>query len=197
MHHFYNLGYVSEYIRSFGFLAPLVTLIFFIIQASVPIFPYAVLVTVSVVIFGVKIGFMLSMIGALGGSILCFWICRRFGADWFNDKILGRWNYDTRKINSGMAFGGIVVAHLVPVFPSALITMAASVSGVSFLSFVVSTTLGLIPITMLYTGLGWYLFYIQNIHKALFVLALVLMLAYLVKNTVKSWLISSEEPLDH
>lgn len=136
------------------------------------------------------------MIGALLGSILCFWMCRRFGTDWFNNKILRRWDYDTRKINSGIAFGGIVAAHLVPIFPSAIITMAASMSRVSLVSFIISTTLGLIPATMMYTGLGWYLFHIQNIHQAVFILVIVLMLVYVAKNMVKSWLIESEKTLD-
>lgn len=196
VHHFHHLSYISEYIRSFGYFAPMVALILFIIQAAVPIFPYAVLVAVSVIIFGVKIGFVLSMTGALLGSVLCYWACRKLGAEWFNNKILGRWGYDTRKINSGIAFGGIIVAHLVPVFPGALISLAAAVSRVSFLSFTVSTALGLIPATLLYTGLGWYLFHVQDIYKVLVTLAVILMIMYLCKNTVKRWMAAGEKPLD-
>lgn len=196
MHHFHHLSYISEYVRSFGYLAPMVALVLFTIQAAVPIFPYAVLVAVSVIIFGVKIGFMISIAGALLGSILCYWACRKLGAEWFNNKILGRWGYDTGKINSGIAFGGIVLAHLVPVFPGALITLAAAVSRVSFPSFTVATGLGLIPATLAYTGLGWYLFNVQDMYKVLVTLALILMILYLGKNTVKKWLVASEKPLD-
>lgn len=196
MHHFHQLSYISDYIRSFGYLAPMVALVLFTIQAAVPIFPYAVLVAVSVILFGVKMGFVISMAGAILGSILCYWTCRKLGADWFNQKILGRWGYDTSKINSGIAFGGIVLAHLVPVFPSAVITLAAAVSGVSFVSFTVSTALGLIPATLAYTGLGWYLFHVQDLYKVLFSLGILLMVLYLCKNTVKKWLIASEKPPD-
>jgi uncharacterized membrane protein YdjX (TVP38/TMEM64 family) len=193
--HFHHLSYLSEYIRSFGYLAPMVALALFVIQAAVPIFPYAVLVAASVIIFGVKMGFVLSMLGALLGSILCYWACREFGADWFN-KILGHWGYDTRNINSGIAFGGIIVAHLVPIFPSSMITLAAAVSGVSFLSFTVSTALGLIPATLVYTGLGWFLYHIQDVYKVIFTMIIILMILYLCKNTVKKWLITSEKTLD-
>lgn len=196
VHHFHHLSYISEYIRSFGYLAPIVALALFIIQAAVPVFPYAVLVAVSVIIFGVKIGFLLSMTGALLGSILCYWACRQLGTEWFNEKILGRWGYDTRKINSGIAFGGIIIAHLVPVFPSSVITLAAAISRVSFISFTVSTTLGLIPATLAYTGLGWYLFYFQDVYKIVVTLAFILMILYLCKNTVKKWMVASEKPLD-
>jgi len=195
VHHFHHLSYLSEYIQSFGYLAPMVALALFIIQAAVPIFPYAILVAASVIIFGVKMGFVLSMLGALIGSILSYWACREFGADWFN-KILGRWGYDTRKINAGIAFGGIILAHLIPVFPSAVITLAAAISRVPFISFTVATALGLIPATLAYTGLGWYLSHVQDVYKVLFTMALVLMLLYLCKNTVKKWLIASEKPLE-
>lgn len=196
MHHIHQLSHLSEYIRSFGYLAPIAALVLFIIQAAVPVFPYAVLVAASVIIFGVRMGFVLSMTGALLGSVLCYWACRKFGADWFNDKILGHWGYDTRKINSGMAFGGIILAHLVPVFPSAVITLAAAISRVSFLSFTFSTALGLIPATLAYTGLGWYLFHVQDLYKVLFIMVIILMLLYLCKNTVKKWLIASEQTVD-
>jgi Uncharacterized conserved protein len=188
--------HISEYIRSFGYYAPMVALILFTIQAALPVFPYAILVAATVIIFGVKTGFAISLLGAILGSEICYWLCRKLGADWFNAKILGRWGYDTRKVNSGIAFGGIIVAHLVPVFPSAMITMAAAVSGVGFISFTVATTLGLIPATLAYTGLGWYLFHVQDLYKVIFTMILILMFLYLCKNTVKKWLMDSEKDVD-
>lgn len=197
MHHFHQMYHISEYIKSFGYYAPMVAFILFTIQAALPVFPYAVLVAATVIIFGVKTGFVISLLGALLGSEICYWLCRNLGTDWFNEKILGRWGYDTRQINSGIAFGGIVVAHLVPVFPSAMITMAAAVSGVGFISFTVATMLGLIPATLAYTGLGWYLFHVQDLYKVIFTMILILMFLYLCKNTVKKWLLDSEKDKDH
>ncbi|MEA4926241.1 MAG: TVP38/TMEM64 family protein [Syntrophomonadaceae bacterium] len=196
MHHFYQMQYISEYIRSFGYLAPMVALMLFTIQAAIPVFPFAVLVAATVIIFGVKVGFAISLLGAILGSVICYWLCRKLGADWFNEKILRWWGYDARKINSGMAFGGIILAHLVPVFPSAVITMAAAISGVSFISFTAATTLGLIPATLAYTGLGWYLFHMHNLYKVVFTMVLILMFLYLCKNTVKKWLNESEKTVD-
>ncbi len=196
MHHFYPMHHISEYIRSFGYLAPMVALLLFTIQAAIPVFPFAVLVAATVIIFGVKVGFAISLLGAILGSVICYWLCRKLGADWFNEKILRWWGYDTRKINSGIAFGGIILAHLVPVFPSAVITMAAAISGVSFISFTVATTLGLIPATLAYTGLGWYLLHMHDLYKVVFTMVLILMFLYLCKNTVKKWLNDSEKTVD-
>lgn len=186
MHHFLHLSYINEYIQSFGNLAPLGALFLFIIQAAFPIFPYAILVAAAVVLFGIKIGFMLSMLGAVLGSILCYWTCRVLGADWFNHKILGRWGYDTSKINSSIAFGSIVICHMIPVVPSAVITLAAAISRVSFGNFVASTALGLIPTTLAYSGLGLFLVHVQDLRKALFILAVIGLILFLSKNVVKS-----------
>jgi len=78
VHHLHHLSYISDYIRSFGYFAPTVAIILFVIQAAVPIFPYAVLVAASVILFGAKIGFLLSMLGAMLGSILCYWACQNW-----------------------------------------------------------------------------------------------------------------------
>jgi len=185
VHHIHNLRFFVEYIRSFGYLAPAVALILFIMQAAVPIFPYAVLVATCVILFGFKIGFLLSILGATLGSTICYWICRQFGSEWFNRKILSRCGYDTNKINSGTAFWGIVLAHQVPVFPSAMIATIAALSQVSWGSFVVSTALGLIPTTMVYTGLGLFIFRVHDTHKILLILPIILLALFLAKYLIK------------
>ena len=193
MHHLHHLSYVNEYLRSFGYLAPLVALFLFIIQAVFPIFPYAILVAAAVILFGVKIGFVVSLLGAVLGSILCYWACRELGADWFNHKILGRWGYDTRNVNANIAFGGIVIAHMIPVLPGAMITLAAAVSRVSFGNFVASTALGLVPTTLAYSGLGMLLHNVQDPRKILLILALGGLILFMGKDVVKRRLNSRDK----
>jgi uncharacterized membrane protein YdjX (TVP38/TMEM64 family) len=185
VHHINDLGFFIEYIRSFGYWAPAIALMLFIIQAAVPIFPFAVLVAVAVILFGFKIGFMLSVVGATLGSIVCYWICKRFGSEWFNRKILSRWGYDTSNINSDIAFWGIVLAHQIPVFPSAVIAATAALSQVSWLSFVGSTALGMIPPTMVYGGVGHLILHVQHIHKILPILAIILLVLFLCKGIIR------------
>ncbi|PKM77221.1 MAG: TVP38/TMEM64 family protein [Firmicutes bacterium HGW-Firmicutes-15] len=185
MHHLHNLKFFVEYVRSFGYLAPAVALIFFTVQAAVPVFPYAALVAMAVILFGFKIGFLISIVGATLGSVVCYWFCRKFGSEWFNRKILRRWGYNTNQINSGIAFWGIVLAHQVPVFPSAVIAATAALSQVSLWSFVVSTALGLIPATMVYGGVGFYIFRIHDIYKIMIILGIILLVMFLSKGIIK------------
>jgi uncharacterized membrane protein YdjX (TVP38/TMEM64 family) len=185
VNNFHQLSYVGDYIRGFGLLAPAVALLLFSVQSAVPVFPYGVLVAAAVIVFGGKIGFLLAMLGALLGSSLCYWTCRELGADWFNRKILRHWGYDTNNINHSMASWGIVVAHMIPFLPSAMINMAAAISRVSFLRFVLSTVVGFIPLTLAYTGIGMFIFYIQDIPLAIVVLALLMILMLGLKQIVQ------------
>lgn len=188
MHHLHNMGYISEYIRSFGYLAPLVALFLFVLQSVLPIFPYAVLVAMAVILFGAKLGFGIALLGAMLGSILCYQLCCSCGVEWLNRKIMHHLGYDTSKINTGIAFGGIVMAHLIQLVPNSLINIAAAVSRVPPLSFSLATALGLIPITLAYTGLGLMFYYLQDLSKALPAAAAILLFLFLVKKLlVRSW----------
>ena len=188
MHHLHNMGYISEYIRSFGYLAPLAALFLFVLQSMLPIFPYAVLVAIAVILFGAKLGFVIALLGAMLGSILCYKLCCLCGVEWLNRKIMHHLGYDTSKINTGIAFGGIVMAHLVQLVPNSLINIAAAVSRVPLWNFSVSTALGLIPVTLAYTGLGLLFYYLQDLSKALPAAAAILLLLYLAKRLlVRSW----------
>ena len=185
MHHLHHLHYFIEYIRSFGYWAPGIAVILFTIQAAVPIFPYAVLVAAAVILFGGRTGFLLAMLGAVLGSAICYGLCRKFGAEWFNRILLRRFGYDTGKIKTEIAFGGIVLAHLVPVFPSSMITAVAALSRVPFWSFLVASALGLIPATLAYAGLGLFLFHIRNINQGLIVLGIILVVFFWAKNAAR------------
>jgi uncharacterized membrane protein YdjX (TVP38/TMEM64 family) len=173
LYHFQHLSNLSEYIRSFGYLAPMAAFLLFVIQAALPIFPYAILVAAAVILFGAQSGFLLALLGALLGSVLSYWGCRVWGAEWFNRCLLRRWGYDNSQIDSGIAFGGIVLAHLVQVVPNSVISLAAAVSGVTPASFAISTMVGLIPATVVYTGLGWWLYQINDAHIILHILAII------------------------
>jgi uncharacterized membrane protein YdjX (TVP38/TMEM64 family) len=192
VHHIHHLRFIIDYVTSFGLLAPAVAFGLFVIQAAVPIFPYAALVAMAVILFGFKIGFCLAITGATLGSLICYWVCRKYGSEWFNRKVLGRWGYDTSQINTGIAFWGIVLAHQVPVFPSAVIAATAALSQVRLWSFVFSTALGLVPATMLYGGVGFYLFNPHALRKALPILAVVLLVLVLCQGTIKKKLAPSQ-----
>lgn len=174
-----NINTVTSYVRTFGIFAPLVAFGLFVVQAALPVFPYIILAAAGGLLFGFKIGFLISWLGALMGATLAYWVCRLLAAEWAERKIRQRFGYDINRTDSWMAFWGIVIARIVPVIPTPLINAVAAVGGVSFWNFFFSSALGKIPSAVLYTGLGLALFKTRDIKLALLILAAIITLAVL------------------
>lgn len=177
LHIFNNLYLVSAYLREFGMLAPFVAFGLFVIQAALPVFPFIILAAAGGLLFGLKMGFMLSWLGALVGACLAYWICRYAGSDWAKRIIKERFNYDLDQLDPGLAFWSILIARVIPVVPTPAINAAAALTGVPFWNFFFSSALGKIPTALLYTGLGISIFRSQDIKLTLVLLGIALALA--------------------
>ncbi|NLB52652.1 MAG: TVP38/TMEM64 family protein [Syntrophomonadaceae bacterium] len=174
---FNSLYLMSGYLKEFGFLAPFVAFGLFVLQAALPVFPYIILAAAGGLLFGFKMGFLLSWAGALVGASLAYWACRYAAADWTKRFIKKRFNYDIDKMDIGLAFWSILIARIIPVVPTPAINAAAAVTGVSFWNFFFSSALGKIPTAILYTGLGISIFKYQDIKLTLVIIGLILILA--------------------
>jgi uncharacterized membrane protein YdjX (TVP38/TMEM64 family) len=171
-----SVSMVINYIRAFGILAPLVAFVLFMVQAALPVFPYIVLAAAGGLLFGFKLGFLLSWLGALAGACLAYWICKLLGGEWAARKIKERWGYDVKRVNGEMAFWTIVLARVVPVVPTPIINVAAALGGVPFWNFFFSSAIGKIPSAVLYTGLGICLFQTRDIKLTLAIIAAIIAL---------------------
>lgn len=171
-----SVSMVINYIRAFGILAPLVAFVLFMVQAALPVFPYIVLAAAGGLLFGFKLGFLLSWLGALAGACLAYWICKLLGGEWAARKIKERWGYDVKRMNGEMAFWSIVIARVLPVVPTPIINVAAALGGVPFWNFFFSSAIGKIPTAVLYTGLGICLFQTRDIKLTLAIIAAIIAL---------------------
>lgn len=171
-----SVSMIIDYIKAFGTLAPLVAFVFFVVQAALPVFPYVIMAAAGGLLFGFKMGFLLSWLGALVGACLAYWICKLLGGEWAARKIKERWGYDVRRMNGEMAFWSIVIARVVPVVPTPIINVAAALGGVPFWNFFFSSAIGKIPTAVLYTGLGICLFQTRDIKLTLAIIAAIIAL---------------------
>jgi len=178
---FSNIHGLIAYINGFGIFAPLVAFVLFMIQAILPVFPYIILTAAGGILFGFKLGFLLSWLGALTGACLAYWMCRLLGYSQFLQRFYIRMGYDVRQLNSSMAFWTIVIARIIPVVPTPLINAAAALGGVSFPNFAASSAIGKIPSAVLYTGLGLALFNAKDINTALIIIGLTVIFLLLIK----------------
>lgn len=178
---FGNSQSLSSYIQHFGNWAPLVAFILFTVQAALPLFPYIILTAAGGILFGFKLGFLLSWLGALTGACVAYWMFRLMGYNRFLQRYYARFGYDLRQLDSSLAFWSIVIARILPVIPTPLINAASALGGVSFPTFLVSSAIGKLPTALLYTGLGLALFNAKNVHTALIIIGVALVVLLLIK----------------
>lgn len=106
--------------------------------------PQWMLITGTVLAFGVWEGGVLSWVGSLAAAILGFWIGHVVGAERLrklDDKLIRKLSAAVRK----NGFMTSLVVRLVPTGPAILVNLAAGVSRMKFGHFVAGTSVGIIP----------------------------------------------------
>ncbi len=83
----------TDYIDSYGLMGPVVLTFIQMFQVVVPVVPGMAGCAAGAVLFGSIGGFLCNYIGISAGSILAFWLARRYGSE-FVKKVTGEKNYD-------------------------------------------------------------------------------------------------------
>ena len=124
----------QEYMDRFGIWGPLVLTLFQAFQVVVPILPGYLGCAAGAVAFGPVVGFTCNYIGISIGSIIAYYVARKYGIDivlsMFSEKMYDKWSKRIEKSKSYDWF--LFLATLLPLFPddflcyfSGLIRMSA------------------------------------------------------------------------
>ncbi len=150
-----NVSDVLQIIRSWGVAAPLISILLMILQAVIAPIPAYLITAANGIIFGVFWGVVITLIGALAGALVAFFMTRLFYKKYAPQVIK---NSKTRdyidKISTDHGFKVILVARLIPVISFDLISFAAGASTIKISHFVVATFIGMLPATIVYTVLA-------------------------------------------
>lgn len=95
----------------------------------------------------------ISMVGALVGATLSFWIARLVGRPVIERFFHGHVAIFPR-CPQHLLFGMVLVARLIPVVSFALISYAAGLTAITTCRFLLATALGMAPMTLLYVLAG-------------------------------------------
>jgi uncharacterized membrane protein YdjX (TVP38/TMEM64 family) len=155
---------VRDYILSYGYWAPAISLALMVVQALAAPVPSFVITFANGLAFGVFWGWVLSVAGHALAASVCFWIARAVGRGPVEGLVgrtglaaVDRW-FTQRGIYA------IFMARLLPGVGFDAVSYAAGLSGLRVGRFIGATTLGIIPQTLLYAYLG------QNATQYLWVL---------------------------
>lgn len=136
--HFNSIESFQEYIDSFGMFGPLILIFVQLAQVVLPILPAVVGYAAGAVLFGWAGGFLCNYIGISIGSLLAFYLARRYGAA-FVQRHVSSAAYDkyfhwTQK--KGFLWFLILTIFL-PVAPDDLICFLAGLTAISAKKFCV------------------------------------------------------------
>lgn len=108
-----------DYMKAFGIFAPVVLTFFQALQVVIPIVPGYLGCAAGALAFGTATGFLCNYIGICVGSIIAYFLAKRFGIDivlsLFSEKMYNKWSTRIEKSKSYSFF--LFVATLLPLFP--------------------------------------------------------------------------------
>lgn len=143
------------FLDKFGIFAPLFFILIQIVQVVIPLIPCSISTGVGVVIFGPLWGFIYNYVGIVIGSIIVFFISRRYGMPLIKkmfkqeliDKYIG-W------LNNGKKFERFFAAAIFfPVAPDDFLCYLAGVTNISVKKYIAIIVL-LKPFTIFLYSLG-------------------------------------------
>ncbi|RDY23712.1 TVP38/TMEM64 family protein [Romboutsia maritimum] len=149
-----DLNGLKSYILSFGILAPVISFLLMILQSVVAPLPAFIITFSNAALFGWINGAILSWTSAMAGAAMCFFI----------SKFLGR--NIVERLTSKLALKSvdeffekygkhtILIARLLPFMSFDLVSYAAGLTSMSFISFFIATGIGQLPATIVYSYVG-------------------------------------------
>ena len=124
-----------------------------IIHSIVP-FPAEILAVCAGAVFGALVGSILIWVGAMIGALLAFGLARKLGRRLIekilseqNRKALDRWSSDQGAL-------ALLMSRFIPLIAFNLINYAAGLTNIRVWTFIWTTGLGIIPVTVLSAYLG-------------------------------------------
>lgn len=145
---------LKEYILSFGAWAPLISFLLMILQSVAAPLPAFVITFANAALFGWVYGAILSWFSAMTGAALCFYIAKFLGRS-VVERLTSKFALDSvDKFFDKYGKHTILIARLLPFMSFDLVSYAAGLTSMSFISFFVATGIGQLPATIVYSYVG-------------------------------------------
>jgi uncharacterized membrane protein YdjX (TVP38/TMEM64 family) len=179
---------ITEWMLSWGWLAPFVFLILFTVRPFV-VFPSSILAITSGLTFGFWYGLLLTFIGSNLGSIATWIVVRSVGSKIVKSKWDDKYYFIKKQIDQ-KGFIYMLILRLLPVMNFDIVSYAASFSSVKFRHYVLATLIGVVPGAVIYTSIGSS---VQSEKESMIILSITLLVILLLipllfRRQIKQWL---------
>jgi len=150
-----DIAALAEYLRSFGTWGIVVTIVLFIVMTFTIVFPFMILSGAAGIVYGLFWGTVISWLGEVTGALFMFVFAR-----YFFRKMVEQWIVKSPYLkqvddySAANGFNALLIARLLPLAPSGIITAVAAISKISFRDFFLATLVGKLPPVIIKVLLG-------------------------------------------
>lgn len=145
--------WIEGFLKSAGWLAPLVYILLRVIAILVTVVPNAPLDIAGGILFGPYWGTVYALIGSEAGAIACFLLARSLGRGAIIRLLHRDITFSDRIASRQLAYI-VLFARLEPVFSFALVSYGAGLTSIPLRTFALSTLIGMTPGTVILNFYG-------------------------------------------
>jgi uncharacterized membrane protein YdjX (TVP38/TMEM64 family) len=149
-----NVVQIKEYWLGFGSWAPIISALLMILQALALPVPSFLLTVANGLLFGAFWGAALSWSSAMLAAVICYYISRLFGRPVVERLVGERSLKFADRFFERYGRQAVLIARLIPGISFDVVSYAAGLSSTGLWSFAVSTGIGQLPATIVYSYLG-------------------------------------------
>lgn len=143
---------IKNMMSSFGTFAPIVYIILFSL-VPLTLFPDSILAIAGGMCFGIIKGSIYTIIGALIGGTISFYISRILGREIVEKLVHGKGKWFEAGVEK-KGFLLILSLRLIPLVPFDIISYGAGLSKIKYSDFAFATFIGIIPGVLIFSNLG-------------------------------------------
>ena len=170
---------MQNFIEQFGNCAPI---IFLLLASILPIFlfPPGIFSVIGGLLFGLKLGAVLTIIAAIIYTNIMFLISRYFARNKIENFLEKRLTLKQFNrifgLNDNKLATFLIICRLIPILPNSIISYSYGLTRISFKHYFIANLIGLIPGRLIWLNFGSKL---NNIWSLEFLMAAVLIVAFI------------------
>lgn len=189
----FDAAELRTWIQQFGVFAPLVFILIQLLQVIFAPIPGQVVAVVAGYLFGWFWGTLYSMIGVVIGSLIAFWLAKRYGRSLAESVIHEELMNGFDSVVDRIGVPGLFVIFIIPGLPDDAICFLAGLTKIRTTTFFLILTVGRLPAYILAVSAGGSLASGKLFEAAILITVLVVasVLGYLKQDEIKHFLTTS------
>lgn len=174
-----NYDELKLFLKSKGKLALFIILFLQIFQVIIAFIPSDIINITSGYILGAPLGFFISYLGLIIGTILAFYISRFFGKTIVTKLVKKETlNNISSKVDSSLSIPNIFLLSIIPFMPRDVLVYALGLTDINPKKFLFPYCIARIPLILLLNFTGNTLFYNDEYIFYFFIISLIILILY-------------------